>query len=102
MIKQFDERDIEEISDSEIGKPFFFTCAMVSTCEPLLDDCGDNYEVASRLKAAGVIMEDDDEDSESCQLWVNFTTREQGNHFINRLNSYLRLKAAKIKEAKEF
>jgi len=72
---------------------YFFTASMISTADPLLNDCDSNYEVADLLEREEVITQDMTEDSESCQLWVYFKTREQGITFINNLNQFLKRRA---------
>ena len=102
MAISFDpDLDIETSTDNGKGS-FWFTCAMVSTCAPLFDDCDDNYEVRAKLEAAGVINEEVEDDSESCQLWEYFQTQEAGARFVARLNSYLAEKARKVGEAARF
>ncbi len=79
-----------------------FTASMVSTCEPLLDDCDDNYDVVRRLRKAGVITAECDEDSESCQMFVSFRSRLAALDFLSRLNTYLARKAKLLAEAASF
>ena len=93
---QFDEDDLSHADWYTGGWPWYFTAAMVSTCSPLLDDCDDNYEVRDRLKAAKVISRGNDEDSESCQMFVNFRDKRMGLSFVRRLNKYLVRKAAAL------
>lgn len=83
--------DYEDIEQSECGH-WYFAAAMVSTCEPLFNECGDNYEVRDKLKKAGVIDSTVEEDSESCQLWCHFDSKADGEGFIDRLNAYLEKK----------
>jgi hypothetical protein len=88
MIVEFDYEDIEESYNVEEEK-WHFTAAMVSTCEPLFNDCYDNYDVRERLERAGVIDSTVEDDSESCQLWCYFNNKADGENFIDRLNAYL-------------
>jgi hypothetical protein len=80
--------------------PYCFTCAMVSTCEPLFDGCGDNYEVEDLLKKNGVINRGCHCDSEGCQLFVNFKRKDTAHRFIDRLNKYLAKRAEQLGELK--
>ena len=98
MPKQFTTHSLTGMDDGS----FFFTAAMISTCEPVFDDLDSNYDVEDRLKAAGVIDDTCVADSESCQLWVTFDSREAGVAFIQRLNTYLSLRAQKFAAAKAF
>lgn len=100
-LKQFKTTSIHYMED---GGPYrwYFTCAMVSTCSPIFDDCEDNYAVEDKLRRAGVIAEDDVSDSESCQMFVNFRSQAQAVAFIGRLNEYLQKKATMMREALEF
>ena len=88
MNVEFSYEDIEEGYNVE-NEQWFFSAAMVSTCEPLLNDCDDNYDVARRLKKAGVIDSTVEDDTESCQLWCYFNSKADGESFIDRLNEYL-------------
>ena len=101
MSVEFDYEDIEEGYNVE-NEQWFFTAAMVSTCEPLLNDCYDNYDVARRLKKAGVIDSTVEDDTESCQLWGYFNSKAEGEGFVDRLNAYLKKKAAVLEEAAAF
>jgi hypothetical protein len=83
----FDYEDIEPVLHGRAR--WFFTAAMVSTCEPLFNECEDNYEVRDKLERAGVIDSTVEEDSESCQLWCHFDSKADGESFIDRLNEYL-------------
>ena len=93
MPKQFDYEDVEERHWVE-NEQWFFSTAMVSSCEPLLNDCYDNYDVRDRLKKAGVIDSTVEDDTESCQLWCYFNSKADGEGFVDRLNAYLKKKAA--------
>jgi hypothetical protein len=97
---RFSNDDIRQTGEFGDLTPFTFTCAMISTCKPLFDDCEDNHEVADKLIKAKVIR--GHEDSESCQLFVNFRTRKSGEGFIRRLNKYLDEKEALLRKAREF
>jgi len=68
---------------------WLFDCSMVSTCEPLFDDCKSNYEVERKLRAAKVILTQNNADSEACALVVRFSSLASANKFIERLNTYL-------------
>jgi benzoyl-CoA reductase/2-hydroxyglutaryl-CoA dehydratase subunit BcrC/BadD/HgdB len=88
MSVEFSYEDIEEGYNVE-NEQWHFTAAMVISCEPLLNDCYDNYDVARRLKKAGVIDSTVEDDTESCQLWCYFNSKADGESFIDRLNEYL-------------
>ena len=90
---QFGEDDLSHADWDTGGWPWYFTAAMVSTCSPVLDACNDNYDVRDLLKKARVITQGNDEDSESCQMFVNFRDKRMGLSFIRRLNAYLVRKA---------
>ena len=90
-IKQLDDYSLHVLEGEE--DLWFFGEDMVITYAPLFDDCDGNIDAEAKLKKAGVITEKDEEDSEYCQMFVNFKTKAQGVAFIDRLNSYLRKKA---------
>ena len=77
--------------------PFMFTCAMISTCSPLFDHLDSNYDVEDLLIKEKVVR-GGSTDSESCQMFIYFSTRNAGEAFINRLNLYLQKLAKKYKE----
>lgn len=77
-------------------------CSMVSACEPLLDDCESNYEVEKKLRAAKVILAQNNTDTESCALVVRFSSLASANKFIERLNTYLVEKARRLLAARAF
>ena len=71
----------------------FFTASMISTCGPVFNDCDCNRDVAYKLKKANIITDDDDEDSESCQMWVSWegpSYMDRAKAFIDRLNAYIK------------
>ena len=84
------------------GAQWTFTAAMTVTCSPLFDDCEDNYEVTKKLKKAKVIGKNDEDDTESCQVFIYFKDKAAGKRFIKRLNKYLTTKVQKLEEAKSF
>lgn len=99
--------EVPQFSYDEIHDPirpggdYYFTSAMIGACEPLFDGCRSNYEVENKLKEAGVIKTSTD--SESCQMFVYFSTRSVGENFIDRLNEYLQDRAEEYNEyADEF
>jgi len=97
----FDYEDIEHSSHYD-GERWFFTAAMVSTCEPLFNECDDNYDVRAKLEKAGVIDSTVEDDTESCQLWCYFNSKADGESFVDRLNEYFVKKAAVLEEAAAF
>jgi len=101
MSVEFDYEDIEEGYNVE-NEQWFFSAAMVSTCEPLFNDCEDNYDVRAKLENAGVIDSAVEDDTESCQLWCYFNSKADGESFVDRLNEYLVKKAAVLEEAAAF
>lgn len=101
-VRQFDTDDINDMGDDGYGPRYWFECAMVSACEPLLDSCEDNHDVEERLRKARVIQSQDETDSEMCALVVRFKTEAQGAAFIARLNSYLVEKAKRLRDANNF
>jgi hypothetical protein len=91
----------DDVRYEEFRDGYMFTAAMISACDPLFDSCYSNYEVEDKLQEAGVIKTDTD--SESCQMFIYFSTRSVGENFIDRLNEYLRNRAEKYNEyAEEF
>lgn len=86
-MKKFAYNCVHEIDAGQ----FWFEAAMISTCRPVFDRFDSNYEVEGALLEAGVIQPEhgDQCDSETCALVVNFSSREQGEKFIDRLNEYL-------------
>jgi hypothetical protein len=90
------------MAPDHFGAQWTFTASMVSTCEPVLDDCDDNHAVADRLKRASVIDSDCEEDSEMCQLFVYFKSQSAAEGFLSRLNAYLLEKARRIHAAANF
>lgn len=101
-VKQFGEGCISKMEDYGGATPFWFGCSMISTCEPLFDDCDSNYDVEAKLRAAGVITKACVSDTESCELVVNFRRKDTARSFLFRLNSYLVKKAEKLAEARAF
>ena len=99
--KQFSIEDVRYSPDINAHLPYWFTCAMVSTCTPLFDECEDNHAVADKLKAAKVIR-GGAEDSEACQFFVYFKTKASARAFINRLNTYLNKKTELLEKASSF
>lgn len=97
-VPQFEEFD--EFSPTVEGRPWF-ECSMVSACAPLFD-CESNYEVEKKLQEAKVILPNNDCDSESCALVVNFASLKSANAFIKRLNAYLAEKAKRLVAAQSF
>ena len=100
-VPQFD-RGAKHLMKSEWsdGSDYWlFTCSMVSQCDPLFDSCYDNHDVASRLEKAGVIDGTCTNDSESCQMFVNFKSEKDGLAFLDRLNKYLVKKTETVREA---
>ena len=93
---QFNYQQISKI-DGDYETPYFFTCAMISTCQPIFPDDWDNYKVQAELKRAKVIR-GGKATSESSQMFVEFRTRKQGEKFIDRLNAYLQKKAEAIRD----
>lgn len=98
----FDEFDVRRLNDGEKPEVWWFEAAMVSTCKPLFDDCESNYDVEAKLRKAHVIRKDNQTDTESCALVVNFSSKKAGAAFVDRLNKYLEAKQAKLKEAVSF
>jgi len=83
-------------------RTFLFNASMISTCAPLFDDCDSNNEVEEKLKKANVILSTDKADSESCAMYINFSSRKFAENFIDRLNAYLLKKVELLKEAYNF
>lgn len=88
-MKQFRSADVRELRPGA----YWFECAMVTTCRPLFPHDWSNYEVEDDLRSHGVIA-DCETDTETSALVVNFTSREEGEAFIARLNLYLQQRAA--------
>jgi len=85
----FEKAHIHGFESSSGEKWWSFSCAMIGRCRPIFDDCGSNYDVARRLKDAGVITDEMEEDSEMCTFCVYFKSEELANIFIQNLNDYL-------------
>jgi hypothetical protein len=94
----FDESDVEK---SEYTG-WTFNCSMVSTCEPLFNDCEDNYEVREKLIDAKVITDACEDDTESCEMWLYFKSKSTAVNFIGRLNTYLEKKEQLLSEAARY
>lgn len=91
----------DDVRRDDIRDCYMFTAAMISACDPLFDGCHSNYGVEDKLQEARVIRTDTD--SESCQMFVFFSTRKTGENFIDRLNEYLEERAENFNEyAEEF
>lgn len=86
QVPQFGTQDLQPHGDGGA----LFTCAMVSTCAPLFDNCQDNYAVEDELIEAGVLDNSCTPDSESCQFFCNFEDQRGADLFIARLNDYLK------------
>jgi len=84
MTKQFNPHSIYKS-----GSNYVFDCAMISSCQPIFDNCNSNYDVERVLRKARVIRDQDRTDTETCALVVLFKTRKAGQGFITRLNHYL-------------
>ena len=97
-IKQFSYENISK-ERSEFDGKFWFTADMVGSCRPVFDKCEHNHDVEDVLRKAGVIRKNTVTDTESCQLWVYFSTRKAGAAFIDRLNKFLVKAQKKIKTA---
>lgn len=93
----FTYHDIARLKDEE-SLSYFFTCAMISACEPLFDNMESNHDVQRELIKAKVIR-GGSADSEYCQLFVSFNTRKAGEAFIDRLNAYLAKRAEAYNKA---
>ena len=53
------------------------------------DNCESNYDVVERLKANGVMTERTNEDSEYCQFFAYFSTKQSAENFIKKLGKYV-------------
>lgn len=53
------------------------------------DNCDSNYDVVERLKENGVMTERTDEDSEYCQFFAYFSTKQSAENFIKKLGKYV-------------
>lgn len=96
-VPQFTAKSLCSMGDGS----WFFSCAMISTCEPLLDDCEDNHDVEARLLREGVVTHDET-DSESCEFCAYFQDHIDAKAFIKKLNTYLVEKARRCQEAGEY
>ena len=101
-VPQFGEYSESDYIQYDRNKYWLFDCSMVSTCEPLFDDCESNYEVEKKLQEAKVILRQNNTDSESCALVVRFGSVSAANKFIGRLNSYLIEKARRLEASRAF
>ena len=52
-------------------------------------NCESNYDVVERLKENGVMTERTDEDSEYCQFFAYFSTKQSAENFIKKLGKYV-------------
>ena len=89
-MKQFSYSDINHLSGES---HHWFDCSMISTCAPAFDDCDSNHDVEDILKRAKVIHPKNLTDSESCALVIEFKSKKSGEKFIDRLNTYLKLRS---------
>ena len=87
--KQFTYKNIRKLESNH----YWFETAMISTCDPLFNNYGDNYEVEAELRKEKVIGSKNKTDTESCALVINFSSESAGHKFIDRLNEYLLKKA---------
>ncbi len=53
------------------------------------DNCESNYDVVERLKENGVMTERTNEDSEYCQFFAYFSTKQSAENFIKKLGKYV-------------
>lgn len=53
------------------------------------DNCDSNYDVRDRLIENKVLSKSTDEDSEYCQFFAYFKTKDAANSFIKRLGKYV-------------
>lgn len=53
------------------------------------DNCESNYDVVDRLKTNKVLTKSADEDSEYCQFFAYFKSRQDADAFIKRLSKYV-------------
>ena len=72
----------------------WYEAAMISTFPGVFDDCESNYEVEERLRKAGVIKPQNQTDTESCALVVNFSSIKSAEKFEERLEQYIQEHAA--------
>lgn len=79
---------------NDCGDMIWYEAAMISTFPGVFDDCGDNYEVEDKLRKAGVIKPQNQTDTESCALVVNFSNKKSAESFGERLEKYIREHAA--------
>lgn len=62
----------------------------------------DNYDVEDRLWERGVILPENQRDSESCQMNIWFASEEEADKFIDRLNTYMCKKVQMMEDALNF
>lgn len=53
------------------------------------DNCESNYDVVERLKENKVLTKSADEDSEYCQFFAYFKSKQGADAFIKRLSKYV-------------
>lgn len=53
------------------------------------DNCESNYDVVERLKKNKVLTKSATEDSEYCQFFAYFKTKQDGEAFVKRLAKYV-------------
>ena len=53
------------------------------------DNCESNYDVVERLRENKVLTKSADEDSEYCQFFAYFKTKQAAESFITRLEKYV-------------
>lgn len=78
--------DILEIPDAP---RYYYSADMIEAFAPVFDHCPTNHEVTDDLARVGILAPDDEIDSESGAVYVNFHTREQAEAFIVRLRAHL-------------
>ena len=53
------------------------------------DKYDSNYDIVDKLKEDGILKANTDEDSEYCQFFAYFKTKQSAESFIKRLSNYV-------------
>lgn len=77
------------VNNIDNGEMIWYEGAMISTFPGVFDDCDSNYEVEDKLRKAGVIKPQNQTDTETCALVVNFSSMKSAEKFEERLEAYI-------------
>lgn len=60
-----------------------------------------NYDIVDKLKEKGVLSKKTEEDSEMCQFFAYFSTKNSAENFIKKLCKYVEQRKVMVKELYE-